>query len=273
MTRDDPQAASRRRESRWILPLGLLTGLVLMLIYLPPVQAKLSALGYPADNFWLRYLAATLLGGVVGFSEVVLRYRDEPARASTSMPGLVFILLNGTVAAFALFLVEYFSTPTERGDAVQRVLLTGIGAMVVLRGKLLTVPMPGGTRAELGFAPLVESILASVNREIDRERAQTRLQLVAARSRDMAVLGFDRVAPYLRTGLQALQTLDADVQRGVLEAIKAAEADTSSTDGVLMEAIGYELLNNFGEECFLELFRQAELSARREVEFGPWPSP
>jgi hypothetical protein len=252
-----------------LLAVALACTVILLVIYLGPVEQRLAGLGYPRSNFTLRYLGVTLLGALVGYSEVVLRYRDEPLRATVSLPGVVFVLLNGAVAAFALLLVEYFAAPGARGNVVQRVLLTGIGAMVVLRGKLLTVPTPGGGQAELGFAPLVEAILASVNRFIDRDRAFERLQIVAPMARRIVPLGFGRLAPSLRVGLQSLQTLDAEIQDKVAEQIGKLQSDplyAAYSDCAKLEAIGYDLLNNFGRRCFEEVFRQAELSARRDAD-------
>jgi hypothetical protein len=259
----------------WLLPIGAACLLVLGMVYLGPVHAKLAELGYPARSFGLRYLAVTLIGAAVGLAELQLRYRDEPTQAMMTLPGAIFVLLNGAVATLALFLVEYFGAtpgsamavtadgrPLQVSDTVQRVLLAGLGGMVVLRGKLLTVAVPGGNTAEVGFAPVVEAILASVNRAIDRGRAYQRLRIVAPLAREMAPLGFRKLAPFLRVGLQSLQTMDEKVQRDVLANIKALEADNSVADGAKLEAVGYDLLNNFGERCFRELFQQAAASAR-----------
>jgi hypothetical protein len=242
---------------------------VLAMIYLPPVQAKLAALGYPPGSFGLRYLAATLLGAAVGFAELTLRYRDEPLEAASSKPGLVFVLLNGTASTLALFMVEYFGArpPPPGGvmvqvsDTVQRVLISGLGAMFVLRGRLLSIAGPNDTRTDIGFAPLVEEILASVNRSIDRGRALERIALVTRLSREMAPLGFKDVAPFLKVGLQALQTLDPRLQKTVADNIDRLEKDASVGSAVKFEAVGYDLLNNFGERAFETLFIEARTSA------------
>jgi hypothetical protein len=249
--------------------------LVLVLIYLGPIHAKLAALGYPTNSFALRYLAVIVLGSAVGLAELLLSYRDEPVDVLANLPGAVFVLLNGAFAALALFLVEYFGAtapatapmgpggkPIQIGDVVMRVLFTGLGAMVVLRGKLLTVPGPNNTTVEIGFAPLVEAILSSVNRTIDRKRAIKRLDLVAPKAREIAPLTFAKLAPHLRTGLQALQTLEKERQEAVLANIKRLEDDTRSSDIAKLEAAGYDLLNNFGDACFRKLFEQAEASAK-----------
>lgn len=249
--------------------------LVLGLIYLGPVHDKLAALGYEADSFFRRYLAVFLLGAGIGLMEVVLRYQDEPVAAAASPPGLLFLLLNGAVAALALFLFEYFGAraaepgrmPVQTGDTVQRVILCGLGAMVVLRGRLLKTGEQGGPQTEIGFGPLVEAILAAVNRAIDRGRAVDRIALVTGEARAMPPLTFRELAPFLRAGLQSLQALDLEVIDKVRKEIADLDA-AALPDGVKFESAGYELLNNFGDEAFRKLFREARISARLHREGG-----
>jgi hypothetical protein len=263
-------------DDHWgfILVVAAVCLIVVGMIYLGPVRDKVAALGYEADSFGLRYLAVIVIGSMVGLAELLLKYRDEPMDALFDLAGGTFVLLNGAFAALALFLVEYFGAqsplvapkgpdgkPVQVSDTVVRVLLTGLGAMVVLRGKLLTVPGLNNTTIEIGFAPLVESVLSAVNRTIDRKRAITRLTLVAPLAREMAPLTFAKVAPHLRTGLQALQTLEKERQESVLANIKRLEEDTKSGDVAKLEAAGYDLLNNFGDACFRKLFEEAKKSA------------
>jgi hypothetical protein len=262
-------AAGPGWSGAWIAVAATASVLVLLMIYLGPVQDKLTALGYDKSSFGLRYLAVTLLGALIGLAELLLRYRDEPGEAAATGPGVAFVLLNGAAAAAALFLVEYFTArpngteqPAAAKDTVERVLLSGLGAMVVLRGRLLSVTGPGGTRSDIGLAPLVEAILAAVNRSIDRGRAHDRIGLVTKMARDMAPLQFRQVAPFLRAGLQSLQTLDTTIQADVLENLKKLEDDTTLSSAVKFESIGYELLNNFGRTCFLKLFTEARSSAQ-----------
>ncbi len=270
---ETPPAAPER--SPLLVVTGVVCLLVLGLIYLGPVHEKLAALGYEADSFARRYLAVFTLGAAIGLMELLLRYQDEPIAAATSPPGLLFVLLNGAVASLALFLFEYFGArptppgadPAQISDTVQRVIICGLGAMVVLRGRLLKVGEQGGPQTEIGFAPLVEAILAAVNRAIDRGRAVDRMALVTGEARAMPPLTFREVAPFLRAGLQSLQALDVKVIEKVRKEID--DLDKSALpDGVRFEAAGYELLNNFGDDAFRRLFREARISARLHKDSG-----
>jgi hypothetical protein len=77
----------------------------------------------------------------------------------------------------------------------------------------------------------------------------------------MAPLSFAEVAPFLKVGLQSLQTLDKTQQERVLANLEKLEKDDKVADAVRFEAAGYDLLNNFGEKCFGTLFREARISA------------
>ena len=48
------------------------------------------------------YLAVAAIGGLVGMSELVARYRDEPARAVRNTPALVYIGINASASILAL---------------------------------------------------------------------------------------------------------------------------------------------------------------------------
>jgi len=54
------------------------------------------------DASALDYVAAALLGGLVGAGELSSRYRDAPGRALYTRPALFYILLNIAVSVAAL---------------------------------------------------------------------------------------------------------------------------------------------------------------------------
>ena len=50
-------------------------------------------------------VASFLFGGLVGASEILTRYRDEPLRATFNLSGCTYLFLNGLVALAAFVLV------------------------------------------------------------------------------------------------------------------------------------------------------------------------
>ena len=48
------------------------------------------------------------LGALVGFVEVLVRFRDEPFQAASSIPGVVYFAINGMAATAIYVLIRYF---------------------------------------------------------------------------------------------------------------------------------------------------------------------
>jgi hypothetical protein len=69
------------------------------------------------DWNWLDWAAAAVLGGAVGASELISRYKDHPGAAIKTWPAGVYIAINGTASAGALGLIHingWFGPPAGR---------------------------------------------------------------------------------------------------------------------------------------------------------------
>jgi len=238
--------------------------LLAVLLALPWGQARLAERGWPPETFLLRYLAVAAIGAVVGFAELLSRYRDEPWLVASSPPGRTFIAANAAAAMAALGVLEYypevFSPPA---DGLTRTLLAGFGAMLVLRSKLLTLRQPGGTDVEVGPAFVVDSLLTAVNRDVDRRRAEGRIALVTRMARRFAAHPFEHSAPHLRGALLAFQTMDAEERTRLSNTIRTMLSDPELiklSDEVKYAMIGYDYLTAFGEQTFICAFDELERS-------------
>jgi hypothetical protein len=58
------------------------------------------------DWTWLDWRAVLVLGGVVGASELVSRYKDHPAAAIQTWPAVFYIALNSIASIGALGLIH-----------------------------------------------------------------------------------------------------------------------------------------------------------------------
>jgi hypothetical protein len=234
-----------------------LAGLLLAMLALPWMQHDLARLWPESGPFLRRYLAAAVIGGLVGGAELVARYRDEPWQVIGSPPGLAFIALNAGAAFFALFLLEHFRhTLAAPNDGFARVMIAGFGAMVVLRSKLLTLRQPGGTDVEVGPAFVVESLLSAVNRDVDRRRAGERIDLVTAMADAFKDHDFDAVAQHLVAALLAFQGLDPEERKMLNDRVRDLVEGTGRglPDRVRFTMVGYDYLTAFGEEAFVTAF-------------------
>src|SRR5271163_1918761 len=56
---------------------------------------------------WYAALAVSF-GELVGFSEIITRYRDEPLRATFNRYGILYLLINGALSGCAYFLLRAY---------------------------------------------------------------------------------------------------------------------------------------------------------------------
>jgi len=137
------------------------------------------------DGSILDYLAAAILGGLVGSGELASRYRDAPGRALYTGPALIYIALNIASSALALALIRAygwaFGAGVQPGGASLRwtqVLVAGIGAMALFRASLFTV-RAGDRDIAVGPASFLQVFREAADRAVDRVRAAERGKEVA----------------------------------------------------------------------------------------------
>ncbi|CAK0772866.1 membrane hypothetical protein [uncultured Gammaproteobacteria bacterium] len=157
-------------------------------------------------------------GGLVGYGELVSRYRDSVSRLLASWPASAYILVNVAASLCALLIVQR----TEAlNDAHPRwfyeVLLASFGSAAFFRTAVFTVRV-GNTDIGVGPSVVLKSLLDAADRMVDRDQAQDRAVDVANIMRDV---DFDKA----RTDLPALcfvlvQNLAAEEQKDAAEQIK-----------------------------------------------------
>ena len=89
------------------------------------------------DWSWLDWAAVAVLGGVVGASELISRYKDEPGAAIQSWPAIFYIAINSAASVGALGLIhagKWFDTPRWT-----QILMAGVSAMAFFRLSLFVV--------------------------------------------------------------------------------------------------------------------------------------
>lgn len=196
-------------------------------------------------------VVAGALGCSVGVTELGARYRDDPVAALRTLPGLMYVTINGAAAVAALVIVKAFGWTfglprgaSELQVQVIQVLVAGIGSAALFRSSLFTVRQ-GDQEIGIGPSALLTGLLGMVDRGVDRRRALERLG-----RDDLAGLSFDSdyvALTELCTG--ALQNLDkADAQAlGELAARLKAESDLS--DSAKLDCFGLQLLTLVGPKA------------------------
>jgi hypothetical protein len=89
------------------------------------------------DWSWLDWAAVAVLGGVVGASELISRYKDNPWAAIQSWPAIFYIVINSAASAGALGLIHAKSW--FRSARWTQILMAGVSAMAFFRTSLFVV--------------------------------------------------------------------------------------------------------------------------------------
>ena len=84
------------------------------------------------------------IGACVGLTELVTRYRDDPLRAVTTVPALIYTAANLIASMLALWLllnvwVDIFPGDDTLPNNVKRVLVAGFGAVAFFRTSIFTL--------------------------------------------------------------------------------------------------------------------------------------
>lgn len=251
MSNGDSAAEKRRKRRTGWIPI-----LLVMFVYL----AIGIVLGHatPAVGPWRVFFwasASMLFGALVGLSEILSRYRDEPILAATTPFGLAYLLLNGLIslAAFAV-LCKYKSVifPTLINDLFLTSVVAGFGGMTVFRSKLFTFRSSDGKDYPIGPAIVLESVLTTIDHKIDRRRATERQAKVVEEMWNLT--DFESTAKYIEASLNSFQNLTKD-EKAEITAVIDQYRRSAWPDRLKVMVMGFAFLNIAGEENFDEVVK------------------
>jgi hypothetical protein len=218
-------------------------------------------------NIWLILLSG-ILGATLGGSEIVSRYRDEPAQALRSAPALTYLGLNALVSICAYGLLTHYAKtfiPSLANDPIMRSITAGFGAMAILRSKFFTLRTEKGDDVGIGPDAAISAFLSAADRGVDRVRAKRRLDLVFESASRVSQLDYCKDS--IKVSLLSLQNLGtrdmAEINKTIDDIFKD---DTRYPDTELkLQAICYEVLTTVGEYNFSKLISNlVQVAARRE---------
>jgi hypothetical protein len=140
-----------------------------------------------SDHLWV-----ALIGALVGITELVSRYRDNPGRALLNFPAALYISFNICASLAALFLIQDVFPDSFQfgGDAtgikqrVLRIITAGAGSMAFFRSSFFVVRV-GNKDVPLGPGIILGVLLEVTDRAVDRARASPRADAVSRIMKDV----------------------------------------------------------------------------------------
>ncbi len=201
----------------------------------------------------LDYVAVAALGALVGLTELVTRYRDEPLAGVASPPSLFYLAVNAVVALVGLGLVRVFDWTLgvgggpggdERVRAVQ-VLVAGVAAMAALRSSLLTIRL-GNQDVAIGPGSVVRGLLATADAAVDRHRGWSRDRDVRAMDTVAFAKAAEALPAYCLGLMQNLSPADQAQMAERIAEIRRMRADDRVKNRLLglaiIDAVGTRVL-------------------------------
>ena len=203
-------------------------------------------LGAEAGPYWI----VLFIGGMVGSTELMSRYKDAPFRPLLSLPGLVYVALNGGAAILAYYLlgalgVDLSAGNDEAKERIYRVMLASLGAMAFFRSGLFTLRL-GDSDVPVGPNLILQVLLNALDRTYDRVRAAPRS---VEASRIMAGISFELAQEALPTFcFNLMQNVADDELEEIGREVGELAQATSMSDEAKSLILGLALLNVVGEK-------------------------
>jgi hypothetical protein len=208
------------------------------------------------------YIAAVVIGILVGAIELASRYRDRPQALAGMAAAWVYVAVNAAAAGLALMAARTFGWTfgiSENGHriVVVQVLICGFGAMAIFRSAFAQIRV-GDQDTVIGPNAVLASLLAIVDREVDRKRGNSRSVDV---SRIMRNVSFEKAKVALPAYcLALLQNFPPDEQVKLNTAITSL-AGSPMSDALKSLNLGLLLMNIVGPE----LLDSAVQALRQEI--------
>lgn len=212
----------------------------------------LVALGISLRTGDLTYFVTFVLGMATAFAEIIEKFRDEPLKAFRTPQAVAYHTLNGSIAAFALFVIRLneipFDTELQRMNAV---LFAGVGSMLIMRSRLFNVKV-GNEDMAFGPEQIINIYLRYMERAIDRVRAQSRIDVVR---KWMMNLDYEHISDYTRTMLDSAQTLTIEKRQKIDTEMNSIGSEGPDDPQLKSYKLGFLLLTEMGEDFLFQLFQ------------------
>ncbi|MDZ4246359.1 MAG: hypothetical protein U1D67_04475, partial [Dehalococcoidia bacterium] len=182
-------------------------------------------------------------------AEILSRYKDEPWQAVCSRWGIIYMLSNGLLSASAfgvMLLANVVNSASSDFDSFKFATYAGLGAMVFIRTKLFNLKSGTGEKISVGPDFMVDTWLNFMDRQIDRQRALERCNVV----RDtMDGVDFDKVKIYIPTMLmKSMQSLSEREEEKLGSKISELESQKKLSNQEKSYTLGFMVLDLAGEK-------------------------
>lgn len=215
------------------------------------------------------YAAVALLGIVIGYAELISRYRDQPSAIVRSGSAWSYMAVNALASMGALRAAEIFGWDFGIEDAQQQiavqVIACGFGAMALIRTSLANVAI-NGKDTPIGIITVLDAVLATADRGVDRARSKQRFE---ESKKYMADVSFDKAKTVLPTAvLAAMQNASSAEAEDLRKNISAID-NSDQPDGSKAIQLGLTLMKLSGPKGLDAAIKSVDSDIKRDAVVVP----
>ncbi len=205
----------------------------------------LTCLDWAAANW--HWVAAALIGFVVGGIELVSQYRDAPGRALRNLPAFYYMTINAFASIVCLLVLKPFiSLPTSL-----IVLIAGLAGMALLRTDYI-IHVAGQDKA-VKLSEVFQGAKQAADREVGRLRGVSRNNVIG---RVMNGVSFDKAKEILPSYcIRLVPNLTEQEITDFADGVAKIQA-TNASDQFKANELGIGLLDLVGERVLTAAVRQ-----------------
>ncbi len=226
------------------------------------------------DLQFIDYLVVSVLGALIGFVELLSRYKDAPFKVVFSPPGMFYLLLNGAASLIALwgirlFDVSFIDNPNWTPEMIRwlQVGVAGVAAMTLFRSALFTF-RTGDQDISVGPNAILQVLLVTVDKEVDRMRGAIRAKIVEDA---MDGISFEEAVTNLPPVVIALmQNLSDKDKNEILDSVKIA-LESRAPERARVMTLGLNMINVVGEDILKAAIDMVNLDKKSKVDASQTP--
>lgn len=184
------------------------------------------------------------------FSAIELgsRYKDDPWSVIASSPGFIYLLTNGLVCCFGLYIIFVFDLTegkaglSDMAARTRDVLYASLGSFFVMRSSFLKLGSDN-SQLDLGLNLVLKKLLEMIDRQVDRVRANRRSEDITSILDNVSYEDFNKkVYPFC---VQIMQNITLEERNHLIYELKAIEA-RDDAESIKKYAAGLQVYNLVG---------------------------
>jgi hypothetical protein len=210
------------------------------------------------------FVLAIAVGGAVGLSELLSRYKWSVGSILSSVAGWSYLLLNGGVAALAYqaALDWGFGSALQGRPEHWRVLLVAVGAMFLLRSSLAQVRF-GSHEVGIGLVSILEVFSRRAERRLDQVIASERWAKV---DKACTKLTYRATRPYWGAVTDTALASQSEGERATFRATIEKIDEMPVDDDTKMRLLAMALWELLGNRLFETIANEASVRFKDEIE-------